>query len=152
MDGIATAYAATKDFLLREADPDVIWCATITGACQSKANSRRLVLNKKTKRPMFIKSKPAEQFRESMLWQLKQIRKKMGTQISTSWYDLFDCDLSIICRVYYPSERNDLDCSLVFDCLQEGGIIKNDRQLKEQHLFRFTDKQNPRVEVELRRI
>lgn len=129
------------------ADLDVVWCATIYGACASKANSRRLVFNRKTKRAMFIKSKPAEQFRKEMLWQI-------ANPISRGPHDvpLFDCDLSITCRVYYASQRNDLDCSLIYDCLQEGGIVKNDRQFKEQHCYRFTDKERPRVEIEMRRV
>ncbi len=55
--------------------------------------------------------------------------------------------LRLICTVYYPSGRQDLDCALVADLLQKSGIIENDRLLIEQHLYRETDAQNPRCEI-----
>lgn len=48
--------------------------------------------------------------------------------------------------IYYPSERNDLDESLVLDVLQ-GKVYKNDRQVRERHVYHAIDKQNPRVDI-----
>jgi len=52
-------------------------------------------------------------------------------------------------RVWYQSRRNDLDVSLLMDCLQRCGVIENDRSIREQHLFGYVDPEAPRVEVEL---
>lgn len=57
--------------------------------------------------------------------------------------------LRAIVTVYYPSRRQDLDCALVFDCLQAAGVIANDRYVIEQHLYAEVDAKNPRVEIAL---
>lgn len=57
--------------------------------------------------------------------------------------------LRIVCTVFYPDRRQDLDCALIFDLLQKSGVIENDRDLVEQHLYRDIDKDNPRVEIAL---
>ncbi len=54
--------------------------------------------------------------------------------------------------VFYPSQRQDLDCALVYDLLQKHGIIENDRQIIEKHEYRQTDKDNPRVEIQVEEI
>lgn len=55
--------------------------------------------------------------------------------------------LRAIVTVFYPSQRQDLDCALVYDLLQKAAVITNDRQIIEKHEFRETDKVNPRVEI-----
>jgi len=50
--------------------------------------------------------------------------------------------------IWYPSERNDLDESLVLDVLQ-GRVYKNDRQIRERHVYHAVDRDNPRVNVEI---
>lgn len=57
-----------------------------------------------------------------------------------------------IVSVWYPSCRQDLDCALVYDLLQKGGIIENDRQVVEKHEFWHVDRKNPRVEVSIEEI
>ena len=49
--------------------------------------------------------------------------------------------------VYFPSHRQDLDCSLVYDCLQSAGVVANDRFITEKHEYGFVDKREPRVEI-----
>jgi Holliday junction resolvase RusA-like endonuclease len=49
--------------------------------------------------------------------------------------------------VYYPSHRQDLDCALVYDCLQSAGVIANDRFITEKHEYRKVDPYEPRVEI-----
>jgi len=61
-------------------------------------------------------------------------------------------DVVVTCTIYYPSRRNDLDPSLVFDNMEKCGIIKNDRQIKEQHIYHGLDKNNPRVEIEVKEL
>jgi Holliday junction resolvase RusA-like endonuclease len=63
-------------------------------------------------------------------------------------------------RIFYASERPDLDESVVLDVLQDRysgkgeerelvqkGVYKNDRQVREKHVFHGIDRGNPRAEV-----
>ena len=52
-----------------------------------------------------------------------------------------------IVTVFYPSRRQDLDCALVYDCLQTAGVVTNDRYIIEKHEFAEVDAANPRVEI-----
>ena len=54
--------------------------------------------------------------------------------------------LSVVCDIYYANNRPDLDEALILDGLQ-GLIYKNDRQVREKHVFHHIDKFNPRAEV-----
>jgi len=49
-------------------------------------------------------------------------------------------------KIFYASRRPDLDPSLIYDLMQDR-IYKNDRALKEQHLYWGLDKENPRAEI-----
>jgi len=57
--------------------------------------------------------------------------------------------LRAIVTVFYPSMRSDLDCALVYDCLQTAGVIANDRYIREKHEYAAIDKDNPRVQIEI---
>lgn len=107
---------------------------TVLGCLQSKSNSRKLVMNKKTRRPMFIKSNAARSFAEQAALQIPRLN------------ELIDADVVVGIHVYYPTRRNDLDVSLLLDLMQ-GRIYVNDRCVKEQHLYHHIDRDNPRVVV-----
>ena len=107
---------------------------TTVGEPASKANSRRLVMH--GKRPRFIKSAKALSFLESFQLQCQKVNP------------LLEDDLSITMTIYYSSRRPDLDESVVLDAMQ-GYIYKNDRQVKEKHVYWGLDKGNPRVEVSI---
>lgn len=89
---------------------------------------------------MSIKGAGAQLFNNSAIQQLR--KAWAGREPLTK-------DLIVVATLLYPSNRQDLDASLVFDCLQRAGVIKNDRQLREQHLYHALDKINPRVELAL---
>ena len=106
----------------------------ILGEPASKANSRQLVFIKG--RPAFIKSAKALQYTKDAL---KQVRKLP---------ELMQGELKATIKIYYASQRPDLDESIVLDVLQ-GLIYQNDRQVRERHVYHFIDKLNPRAEVEI---
>ena len=77
--------------------------------------------------------------------------------------------------VWYSSRRQDLDCAaeqirrekireackdnacndidaLVYDLMQEAGLIENDRQIIEKHEYGHMDAANPRVEILIEKI
>jgi|TARA_R100001480_G_scaffold150822_1_gene151768 hypothetical protein len=124
-------------------DCDSIITFTVFGTVQSKANSRKLVLNKKTRKPMFIKSKSALQFEKDFAVQCPSLKEKIVPKSE---------DVAVEVKVWYRSWRSDLDCSLIFDGLQSR-IIENDRQIKQMHLYHMgVDKEYPRCEVTVARI
>jgi Holliday junction resolvase RusA-like endonuclease len=109
-------------------------CLTIAGEPASKANSRKLVMIQG--RPAFIKSDKARAWLASADKQVKTMHPLMAGP------------LVFYCRIFYATERPDLDPSLIEDFLQ-GRIYQNDRQLREKHLYHGIDRANPRVEIVL---
>ena len=107
---------------------------TIIGEPQSKANRRRKVVNARTGKPMFIKSEKALAYVSAV--QLQAPRPK----------GLLHGPLAAFITIYYASERPDLDESLILDALQ-GIIYRNDRQIKEKHIYRRLDRTNPRADI-----
>lgn len=59
--------------------------------------------------------------------------------------------------IWYASRRPDLDESLILDLLQvdekkykdKKGVILNDRQVREKHIYWRLDPENPRCEIRL---
>jgi Holliday junction resolvase RusA-like endonuclease len=107
----------------------------IFGEPASKANSRKMVYVRG--KPMFIKSVKALSYAKAF---------KQQCVISDS--EVFECDVAVTIRIWYASRRPDLDESLILDLLQEVAY-KNDRQVKEKHIYWGLDKENPRCEIEV---
>jgi len=107
---------------------------TIHGEPASKANSRQIVHNPQTKRPMVIKSKKARNY-------LKDFEKQCPV-----CNPLLEGELAVTMTIHYASRRPDLDESLILDAMQ-GKIYANDRQVREKHIFHGLDKENPRTDV-----
>lgn len=114
-----------------------LWCGTIPGEPASKANKRRVF--RMGTRMIFAKSAKALAYTESAVASLVGLKPPAP----------IECDVIMDCFVWYASRRPDLDESLVMDVLQKAGIIKNDRQIKEKHVYWRLDKENPRSLVTL---
>lgn len=125
---------------------------TILGEAASKANSRKIVkINGKTRS---AKSEKALGFERDAL---RQIPPAARVRIAGP--------VRVTLRMFYASERPDLDESLVLDILQDryaqrytapgvkarelvqAGVYRNDRQAREKHIYHYIDRKNPRVEV-----
>ena len=104
----------------------------IYGDPASKANSRQLVTIRG--RPAFIKSKKARDYVAAF--------DKQCPTLS----ELIEEDVSVTMTIFYKTRRPDLDESVILDCMQ-GKIYKNDRQVKEKHIFWGLDRENPRTEI-----
>ena len=112
-----------------------LWSGTILGEPASKANSRRVMkLGGQTK---FVRSDKAYKYAKDAL---KQIRRP-AQPILGEVYAIID--------IYYRTQRPDLDESIILDVLQEAGVYKNDRQVRERHTSHYIDKENPRAEITL---
>ena len=116
----------------------MIWRAVIQGQLVSKSNSRRLV--NRGRRPMIIKSANALDWIAKGAMQVQRRRQPI------------EADVAMTAIIYYQSRRSDLDESLLMDGLQAWGIIKNDRQIREKHIYGYVDKVRPRVVVSLQPI
>ena len=130
--------------MISSGDEAFPWAAVIEGEPASKANSRRQVPRRTKTGRIFIasiKSAKALSFSECAVQTLALRRPKQP----------FECDLIMECRIWYASRRPDLDASLVEDSLQRAGIIFDDRQLREKHLYWGLDRDRPRVLVVLTR-
>ena len=88
------------------------------------------------KTPRFIKSAKALSFYKAFQLQCPRLDP------------LLEEDLSVTMTIYYSSRRPDLDESVVLDAMQNF-IYKNDRQVKEKHIYWGLDKTTPRVEIEI---
>lgn len=110
---------------------------TVEGEPASKANSRKIVKHAGTGRPMVIKSKKARDYEEAFRWQVRALDV------------LIEDDVSVTATIYYRTRRPDLDESVILDCMQ-GLIYKNDRQVKEKHIYHALDKERPRAEITVR--
>ena len=104
------------------------------GEPASKANSRRLVAI--GGKPRFIKSKKGLLFVQSFITQCPTLDP------------LLDGDLLVAIEIHYASRRPDLDESLILDAM-ENKVYKNDRQVKEKHIFWNLDRDNPRIEIKI---
>ena len=114
----------------------------LLGNLQSKANRRRNVTNRRTGKPMFIKSEAALAVFEDMVRQAQAQWKK----------DALTAPCRLTAHIYYSSRRPDLEDSLLMDILQSAGVVKNDRLIFEKHVWKELDRDNPRVVVEVEEI
>jgi hypothetical protein len=116
---------------------------TIYGEPASKANSRRAVRIAGSSR--LIKSAKALSYSKVFRQQLPIVEKPLE----------LPCVAEII--IWYASRRPDLDESLILDLLQVDekkygdtkGVILNDRQVREKHIYWRLDPDNPRCEIKL---
>ena len=128
---------------------------TILGEPASKANSRQIVtLNGHASS---IKSKKARSYEAAALMQIPPLARVR-----------LDGPVSVTLRIFYATERPDLDESIVLDVLQDRfgktpkgpngetlgprplvqhGVYRNDRQVRAKHVFHGIDRRNPRCEV-----
>lgn len=127
---------------------------TIHGEPASKANQRQLVTfpdGKGGKRPALVKSKKAQNYERDALRQIPMSARKR-----------FEGPVRVTLWIFYASERPDLDESIVLDVLQDryigkgerrelvrDGVYRNDRQVREKHVYHGIDRAHPRAEIEV---
>lgn len=128
---------------------------TVYGEPASKANSRELATigPKDDRRTILRKSDKALDYRRTTLPQIPpKARQRLDVPVRmTLW-------------MFYASERPDLDESQLLDLLQDqwrrdkrtgervlvqAGVYRNDRQVRERHVYHAIDRKHPRVEIEI---
>lgn len=122
----------------------------IEGEPASKANSRKLVtLNG---RPSVIKSQKARDYVKAALLQIPMTARQR-----------LEGPVEVQLKIYYRSERPDLDESVILDVLQDqwakvkdrrllvqSGVYRNDRQVRRKVVEHAIDRQRPRTEVRVK--
>lgn len=65
---------------------------------------------------------------------------------------LLQGEVAVTLRLYRPSKRGDLDnrIKVVLDALQ-GVAYADDKQVIEIHAYRYDDKENPRIEIDVQK-
>jgi hypothetical protein len=133
---------------------------TILGQPCSKANSRELatVGPKDKRRTIFRKSEAAIAYERDALRQIPPVARQR-----------LEGPVRVTLRLFYSWEGPDLDESIVLDVLQDrwgrtnpvnlivpgrrellqAGVYRNDRQVREKHVYHGIDKANPRAEIEV---
>ncbi len=126
---------------------------TILGEPASKANQRQLVTfgRGENARPALIKSEKARNYERDALKQIPPAARQR-----------LDGPVRVTLWIFYASERPDLDESVILDVLQDRytgrgperelvqkGVYRNDRQVREKHVFHAIDRTNPRAEIEV---
>lgn len=119
-----------------------VYAFVVSGTLVSLKNRRRQFKSRKTGKMFSAKSSDAERYMQDFCRQVPaNIRGlKLGS---------LEEPLRATIRAFYPSRRSDLDVTLLLDCLQVAEVIRNDRDIIEQHLYAEVDALNPRVEIEL---
>ena len=122
--------------MLRNIDvnANIIYECCVKGEPASKANSRRFVKIKG--RPYLIKSQKALDYIKSFEKQAEKLE------------ELIECDVAAHITIHCKTRRPDLDESVILDCLQ-GVAYKNDRQVREKHIYWALDREEPRATVRL---
>lgn len=112
---------------------------TIKGQVPSKSNGYRIANNR------MFKSIELKSYEVSFEWQIKKHLKENET---------VEVPFQIWIDVYFQSNRSDLDNSakVILDCLQTSGVIKNDRLCQVLVMRKHIDKDNPRIEFEIKAI
>jgi len=113
----------------------------VFGNLPRKSNSRRIFKNRRTGCPIIVKSQEALNYERSFASQVAGVpRGTFGEKDG----------LSLTAHIFYSSRRPDLSDELICDLLEKTGIIHNDRQIVHKTLIKGLDRDNPRVEVEVR--
>jgi Holliday junction resolvase RusA-like endonuclease len=111
----------------------------IAGQPPRKSNSRRIVTNRRTGKPMVIKSQGARDWAGDAAKQIPaSARQRVGS---------VERPLAITFWVRYASRRPDLSVELILDLLEKAEVISNDRHVYEFHAYKEFDKDNPGVEI-----
>lgn len=110
---------------------------TIIGQVPSKSNGYRIANNR------LFKSVELKSYEVNFEWQIK---KHLNESIEVPFQIWID--------VYFQSNRSDLDnaAKVILDCLQTSGVIKNDRLCEILVMRKHIDKENPRIEFEIKEL
>lgn len=117
---------------------------TIPGRPITKKNSLKIIINRRTMRPMVVPSEAYKAYEAASLWHLKQYRIKTITY-----------PVNVCARYWMPNRRSKPDLlglqQATADILEAAGIVENDVLIVSWDGSRVMgiDRESPRVEIEI---
>lgn len=107
----------------------------IIGKVPSKSNQYRISGNR------LYKSEEVSKYEASFALQYKR-------------HPTITSKFSLYAKIFYNDERPDLDGSfkVILDCLQKVGAISNDRLCVHIEAYKYIDKNNPRIEIDIKAV
>jgi len=111
---------------------------TILGQVPSKSNGYKIGNNR------LYKSQELKHYEDVFYAELLFQRYLLSETIKEKF--------SIEIHVYFQSNRSDLDnaAKIILDCLQTCGVIENDRLCHRLLMYKFVDKDNPRIDFSIK--
>ena len=111
---------------------------TILGNCPSKSNCYRIVSI--AGHASLSKTKALKKYEDDFYIQCNKYRNAG-----------IDGYFELHLRVFYPSQRSDLDnyLKIILDCLQRVKAIRNDNKCVKLVAEKYFDKERPRIEFEI---
>ncbi len=119
----------------------------ILGRPVTKKNHSRIIVNRRSGRPMLIPSKQAKSWESDAI---EQIRRQ--PPVCRGFWEAASVPLSLSALVYRDRNVGDLGNYLaaICDALERAGVVVNDRLIQSFDGSRLLiDRKNPRVELEL---
>jgi Holliday junction resolvase RusA-like endonuclease len=123
----------------------LVWHGTVV----AKKNSKRMITNPRTGKPMPISNERAKMQEEDMAWDFSVEARKRN------WQPREGARYHVFIHIYTPDwHRRDLDnmATAILDALVLGGIIPDDniKYVFDLHVtFMGVDKEDPRAEIEV---
>lgn len=132
---------------------------TYYGVIYSKKNSKRIVTNWRTRRPIIVSNRNAKNQESAMGWEFRDQAKREGwPALNKSKKDLANCQFYIDIAVYQKDlRRRDLDnqATAILDGLVVAGVIPDDSCDAVPKLaveYKGVDRENPRAEIKIKEI
>lgn len=126
---------------------------TYYGVIYSKKNSKQIIMNRRTKRPMIVSNEKAKQMEEDMAKQFSDAYRTLSPIVSHPFATICGRPLKITIEIWQKDRiRRDLDnqATSVLDALVAGGVIADDSVDVIQELtikMMGVDKNHPRATV-----
>lgn len=128
---------------------------TYYGVIYSKKNSKRIVTNRRTGRPMIVSSEKAKEMENDMVKQFSD-QYHNTSPIDKPFAAIYGKPLKVKISIWQKDKtRRDLDnqATSILDALVAGGVIVDDSVDIVQELIvkmMGTDKKHPRARIEIR--
>lgn len=129
---------------------------TYHGVIYSKKNSKRIVTNWRTRRPIIVSNRNAKNQEAAMGWEFRQQAKKFGwPSLGAKSDELADHQYKISIEVWQKDfRRRDLDnqATAILDGLVVADVIPDDccdAVPKLEIEYKGIDKENPRAEIKI---
>jgi len=118
----------------------VSFILVVYGKVPSKSSSRRIIINRRTGRPMVISSK------KTLMYE-----KDFAKQVTSQYKNKFNPDdrLKVSINWYSNNFKQDIDNipKVILDNCEKNDIIYNDNRVDFLQITRIIDKKNPRADI-----